>query len=109
MTVMVNFTPVDLRDEAENTEKKMPLNKLIRSAAGRQESTRSAKLTLDKIRANLINDESVDEFEQAAQRQGIFGWLGRGRRRRRPATSTSNESESLAIFPASGAFATGQR
>jgi len=106
MSRIVNYTPVDLDEAVELTPRKTPLTELVRAANGGRDATRSAHLTLETIRSNLVSSASLEEFEAANENKGIFGWLER--RRKRTAKSAARRAESVTILT-TGVFATSRR
>lgn len=105
MSRIVTYTPVSPDEVVRPIRKKTPLTELVRAAEVGRENTRTAHMTLETIRSNLVNNDSLDEFEAANEEKGIFGWLER-RRKRAPAPT---RAEPVTILRAASVFATSRR
>jgi hypothetical protein len=105
---VVIYTPVDSNEVDEFAEKKTPLTELIRASNGyREANSRTAHLTLQAIRAKLVDSDSLEEFEAANENKGIFGWLER--RRKAAAEAPVRRTESITILTAATVFASSRR
>lgn len=104
MNRTVVYTPVDLNEADESTPRKTPLTELVRAASGGRElNSRTAHITLDAIRAKLVNTDSLEAFEAANENKGIFGWFDR-RRKALPEVS-ARRNDSFTILTAATVFA----
>ena len=106
MNRVVIYTPVDLNEADAFAEKKTPLTELV-LASSRDHTPRSAHLTLDVIRARLVDTDSLEEFETTNEHKGIFGWFER--RRKAAAEIPARRTDSITVLTAATVFASSQR
>jgi hypothetical protein len=108
MNRVVTYTPVGLKEADESTPRKKPLTELVRAAnGGREPNPRTAHLTLEAIRAKLVNTDSLDAFEAADENKGIFGWLDR--RRKASPEVVARPNDSFTILTTATVFASSRR